>query len=80
MRTLTSEEIKALEQNHCISQDWQQITVSEDFAASNIYNVEFIGKCQIGATNGTLNNDIGIDAPAGIHNKRRKNQNADNNR
>ena len=29
MRTLTSEEIKALEQNHCISQDWQQITVSE---------------------------------------------------
>ena len=70
MRTLTSEEIKTLEQNHCISQDWQQITVSEKFAASNIYNVEFIGKCQIGATNGTLNNDIGIDAPAGIHNAR----------
>lgn len=70
MRNLSLEETQQLESNRCRAQDWQMITVSEKFSPCNIYNVEFIGRCYIGATDGVVANDIGIDVPAGIHNAR----------
>lgn len=70
MRQLSQQEINRLEQNHCHAQDWQKVTVSENFSPDNIYNVEFIGKCQVGSTSDTVTTDVGIELPSGIRNAR----------
>lgn len=70
MRQLSQQEIKALEQNHCRAQDWQKITVDENFSPDNIYNVEFIGTCRIGSNSNTITTDVGVELPSGIRNAR----------
>ena len=70
MRQLSQQEIKALEQNHCRAQDWQQITVDENFSPDNLYNVEFIGTCRIGSNSDTVTTDVGVELPSGIRNAR----------
>lgn len=70
MRQLSQQEIKALEQNHCRAQDWQKITVDENFSPGNIYNVEFIGTCRIGSNSNTITTDVGVELPSGIRNAR----------
>ena len=70
MRQLSQQEIKALEQNHCRAQDWQKITVDENFSPDNIYNVEFISTCRIGSNNNTITTDVGVELPSGIRNAR----------
>ena len=70
MRQLSQQEIKALEQNHCRAQDWQKITVDENFSPDNIYNVEFIGNCRIGSNSNTITTDVGVELPSGIRNAR----------
>lgn len=70
MRQLSQQEIQSLELNRCRAQDWQQISVGENFSPNNLYNVEFIGKCQIGSTSDTVTTNAGIELPSGIHNAR----------
>ena len=79
MRQLSQQEINRLEQNHCHAQDWQKVTVSENFSPDNIYNVEFIGKCQVGSTSDTVTTDVGIELPSGIRNARIINSTVGNN-
>ena len=70
MRPLSHQEIQSLEHNHCQAQDWQLITVAENFSPDSIYNVCFIGNCQIGSTSDTVTTDLGIELPSGIRNAR----------
>lgn len=79
MRQLSQQEIKALEQNNCHAQDWQKITVDENFSPDNIYNVQFIGTCQIGSTSDSITTDVGIELPSGIRNARIINSTIGNN-
>lgn len=68
MRHLTAEEIATLEANHCSAQDWQKITVSEEFTPHRCKYVRFYGHCSIGNNNGYCSNRIGYDEPYGIRN------------
>lgn len=70
MRTLSQQEIQRLEENRCKAQDWQQVSVGENFSADNLYGVEFHGPCSVGNNNGIVTIDNGITLPAGIHNAR----------
>ena len=70
MRKLSQQEIQRLEENRCKAQDWQLVSVGENFSADNLYGVEFHGPCSVGNNNGTVTTDNGIVLPAGIHNAR----------
>ena len=49
MRQLTYNEIQVLEARHCWAENWNNITVADDFVATNIRNTNFYGHIQIGA-------------------------------
>lgn len=70
MRTLTPSEIKRLEENRCHAEDWQKITVGENFSADRLYDVQFIGECGIGSNSDTVTTDMGYELPTGIRHAR----------
>ena len=79
MRQLSHQEIKALELNRCTADDWQNLSVDENFSPKNVHDVDFIGKCQIGSTSDTVTADVGIELPTGIRNARIINSTIGNN-
>ena len=70
MRTLTPSEIKRLGENRCHAEDWQKITVGENFSADRLYDVQFIGECSIGSNSDTVTTDMGYELPTGIRHAR----------
>lgn len=70
MRTLTPSEITRLEENRCHAEDWQKITVGENFSADRLYDVQFIGECSIGSNSDTVTTDMGYELPTGIRHAR----------
>ena len=54
-RSLTSSEIKALQDQGCSAKDWADIQVADPFVLSQVSNVRFTGKVYLGA-NVTLDN------------------------
>lgn len=70
MRTLTPTEITRLEENRCHAEDWQKITVGENFSADRLYDVQFIGECSIGSNSDTVTTDMGFELPTGIRHAR----------
>jgi len=48
MRHLTNTEITALQQQNCHCNNWQNISVAENFSTEHIYNVSFSGKIILG--------------------------------
>lgn len=70
MRTLTPSEITRLEENRCHAEDWQKITVGENFSADRLYDVQFIGECCIGSNSDTVTTDMGFELPTGIRHAR----------
>lgn len=70
MRTLTPSEMTRLEENRCHAEDWQKITVGENFSADRLYDVQFIGECSIGSNSDTVTTDMGFELPTGIRHAR----------
>lgn len=66
MRTLTNQEVTALERNNCRSEQWSQISVVDNFDPNWCRDVTFSGKCQIGDLSGFRTNAYGIKEPNGI--------------
>ena len=54
-RSLTSSEIKTLQDQGCSAKDWADIQVADPFVLSQVSNVRFTGKVYLGA-NVTLDN------------------------
>ena len=48
-RSLTSSEIKALQDQGCSAKDWADIQVADPFVLSQVSNVRFTGKVYLGA-------------------------------
>ena len=44
MRNLTNTEITALQNQHCNAENWQNISVAENFSTEHIYHVSFSGR------------------------------------
>ena len=48
-RNLLQHEIEELEAQGCYSNDWQQVTVTDDFDPAGIHNAGFDGEVRIGS-------------------------------
>lgn len=70
MRNLSEQEIQCLERNGCRAQDWNLITVGENFSASKLYDVELIGTCRLGSNSDTVTMPSGVELPSGIRHAR----------
>lgn len=66
-RSLTKEEIQALEANGC-SGNWPGVTVAEGFDPSRVRNVVFSGEVSIDAASGSFYLPCGIERRRGISN------------
>ncbi len=69
MRKLTEKEIFLLEDQGCLADDWSKINItSDEFRPTNIYNVRFYGKVELGGMKGKIEVEEGFFMRCGIHN------------
>jgi hypothetical protein len=66
-RQLTSEEIRQLEQQSCLSADWRKIMVDQHFDPSRVHHVHFSGSCKLGDLSGQVEDSQGGKHDAGIY-------------
>lgn len=69
-RKLSAEEIAVLERNFCRAQDWQNVSVAENFLPERLFDVEFIGTCRIGSNTDAVTAEMGVELSAGIRHAR----------
>ncbi|MGM0443627.1 MAG: DUF4954 family protein [Fibrobacterota bacterium] len=69
-RSLTKDEIAALQQQGCRCQEWERIAVAPDFNAGRCRNVEFSGDIRLGTFSGEFRNRAGFTTPAGLYDAR----------
>ncbi len=67
-RSLTVDEIEALEQCGCTADDWLRVSVSGDFAPGNIANVAFYGDITLGVFDKLIDTGDGFMRHTGIRN------------
>ena len=68
MRRLTEQEIKILQSQNCIAEDWTQILVTDDFKPIRVRGVEFYGRVELGSMNGDIEVSEDLMKPCGINN------------
>lgn len=68
MRNLNQEEIKKLEMQNCIADDWSKIQVNEEFNIKYVSNVRFHGNIRIGKLNGNIKYSEKIEKHSSIRN------------
>ena len=66
MRKLSEKEISALKQQGCKAEDWQNITVADDFCTDYIHQTDFYGEVTLGAFHKTIELDDGFVKHSGI--------------
>ncbi len=66
-RQLTTEEIRQLEKQSCLSAEWTKIWVDQKFDPSRIHHVYFSGTCKIGDLSGKVEDQEGGERNAGIY-------------
>ncbi len=65
-RQLTEEEILCLQKQSCISDDWNQIEVTENFSTEYVHHTRFSGTVRLGAFNGEFTLPGGIKKHSGL--------------
>ncbi len=66
-RLLTQDEISALKNRNCTSENWHGILV-RDFVADRYFNVNFSGSIKLGSPRGMVTDEAGMRKPCGIYN------------
>jgi len=79
MRQLSSTEIQTLTANGCSAEDWQRVSVGENFDAARLHNVAFYGNIQLGGNIGTIEVAEGFLKTCGIFNATLRNVTVGNN-
>lgn len=67
-RKLTSEEISQLSNQGCFCEDWNRITVTENFTANYCRSVEFSGDIKLGRFGNIVTTIAGMTKRSGIYN------------
>src|SRR5665647_134331 len=67
-RHLIKEEINRLLSQNCFSDNWDGITVAEDFTPGNIINTRFSGIIKLGNCSGTIELSKNVSKTCGIYN------------
>lgn len=65
-RPLTQDEIEALSSRGCTAADWSLVQVSDGFDPQRLRNVQLAGVVRLGANDGTVTDDGGIEKNCGI--------------
>lgn len=79
MRTFTEQEIQTLKAAGCSAEDWQKVTVADDFDVQYVRNVDFYGTVSIGSNNGTREAAPGFRKHCCLHNATLRNVTIGNN-
>ncbi len=66
MRQLNDSEIAALKSQGCTAEEWQNITVADDFCTDHIQQTNFYGKVTLGSFNKTIEISQGFTKHSGI--------------
>lgn len=67
-RSLTLDEISALEQSGCTAEDWNDITVADGFTPGHVSNTAFYGHVTLGVFDKQIETEDGFMRSAGIRN------------
>ncbi|NPD92894.1 DUF4954 family protein [Xylanibacter muris] len=67
-RSLTLDEIEALEQSGCTAEDWNNISVSDDFNPAYVRNTSFCGEISLGVFDKHIEIEEGFMRHSGIFN------------
>lgn len=67
MRKLTVDEITRLKEQHCSADDWQQITVADNFSPEYLHRVKFTGTNSLGTFDSTIVLQGGVENHSGIY-------------
>ena len=68
MRNLNQEEIKQLEKQNCIADDWSRIQVDKEFNVKYVNSVRFYGDIKVGKLGGSVELSKGIIKYSSIEN------------
>ena len=66
MRKLNENEIAALKSQGCTAEDWQGITVADDFCTDYIWQTDFYGEVNLGSFNKVIEVAEGFTKHSGI--------------
>lgn len=69
-RMLTPDEVKILESNSCVCDDWTRVLVADHFDPSRCINVTFSGDIKLGNFPGSCTDSSGVTVKYGISNAR----------
>ena len=65
-RSLTRDEIRALEAQGCAAEAWSNVLVAEGFDCSTVRDVRFCGRVELGRFTGVVERE-GVSKPAGVY-------------
>lgn len=68
LRSLTSDEVRQLEQQGCVAEEWSAVQVRPGFAAGPVRNARFTGTIELGCFRETVATRGGLRLPSGIEN------------
>lgn len=66
MRKLREQEIAAMQRQGCTAENWQSITVADDFCCDHIQQTDFYGEVTLGSFNKTVEMEGGYTRHSGI--------------
>lgn len=66
-RILTSDEIKRLEDNHCVCENWSNVFVGENFNTNYVRQVQFSGVVKLGVYEESFSQKNGLSKHSGIY-------------
>ena len=65
-RNLTTEEVTRLKSQSCLADDWEKVTVSEDFSTEYVHHTRFSGQVRLGVFQKEFTLPGGIKKHAGL--------------
>ena len=67
-RNLTQAELKILQDQGCIAEDWNSVKVADGFDPARVRNTQFLGRVRIGRLTDNVKPAQGLEKPSGIYN------------
>ena len=67
-RNLKQAELKILQDQGCIAEDWNLVKVADGFAPARVRNTQFLGRVRIGRLTDNVKLAEGLEKPSGIYN------------
>jgi hypothetical protein len=67
-RNLTQAELKILQNQGCVAEDWNLVEVADGFDSARVKNTRFLGRVRIGRFTDNIKPAEGFEKPSGIYN------------